>query len=242
LYGVLVPTELTIPGLPCRALDDVLPFYAALGFDLTYRQERPNPFASVRRGGIQLHFFGVPEFDPAESMGTVVVLVPDTGALHAAFAAGLREAFGKVPVSGIPRMTRPRRRQGTTAGFTVVDPGGNWLRISRLGDVEEHEPDPGEHRLSRAVAAAARQADSHGDEAAGIRVLENGLARHADAPPAQRLPALVYLAELRVRTGDREAATALLAEAAGLELTAAEREALATDLATAAELAADLAP
>jgi hypothetical protein len=233
-----------IPALPCRALDDSLPFYRALGFEVTYRQERPNPYAAVRRDDIELHLFGVPEFDPAESMHTVIVLVPDTGALHAAFAAGLREAFGKVPVSGIPRMTRPRRMQGTRGGFMVVDPGGNWLRISRQRTESDADLDGGpqdrpteeEGRLARVVAAAARQGDSHGDEAAGIRMLETGLARHADATPAQRLPALVYLAELQVRSGDRAAADAVLAQIDELDLTAADREALAADLASAAEL------
>jgi hypothetical protein len=89
------------------------------------------------------------------------------------------------------------------------------------------------------VAAAARQADSHGDEAAGIRMLEKGLARHADAPPSQRFPALVYLAELRLRTGDRDAA-ATVNEVSALELSAADRAALAADLATASELSAEL--
>lgn len=234
-------TETVIPGLPCRHLDDVLPFYTALGFDVTYRQERPNPYAAVRRGGIELHFFGVPEFDPAESMGSVVVLVDDTEALHKSFAAGLRAAFGKIPVSGIPRMTRPRRMQGTAGGFMVVDPGGNWLRISRRKD-DAAEPDPSEGRLARVVATAARQADSHGDEAAGIRILETGLTRHADAPPAERVPALVYLAELRQRTGDRAASAALLAEVEAMELTPAERDSLTKDLTTATELAADLRP
>jgi hypothetical protein len=242
----VVPFATVIPALPCRALDDSLPFYRALGFEVTYRQERPNPYAAVRRDDIELHLFGVPEFDPAESMHTVIVLVPDTGALHAAFAAGLREAFGKVPVSGIPRMTRPRRMQGMRGGFMVVDPGGNWLRISRQTTESDADPDGGpqdrpteeEGRLARVVAAAARQADSHGDEAAGIRMLETGLARHADAPPAQRLPALVYLAELHVRTEDRAAADAVLARIDELELTAADREALAADLAIAAELRA----
>ncbi|WP_020543682.1 hypothetical protein [Nonomuraea coxensis] len=232
-------SETVIPLLPCRQLDDVLPFYRALGFDVTYRQERPNPYAAVRRGGVELHFFGVPEFDPEQSMGSVVVVVPDTGALHAAFASGLRAAFGKVPVSGIPRMTRPRRVQGTPGGFVVVDPGGNWVRISRR---KEDAGEPEEGRLARVVAAAARQADARGDVAAGVKVLETGLARHADAPAAQRLPALVYLAELRVRAGDREAAAALLAEVAALDLTAAEREALADDLAAATDLTAGLGP
>jgi hypothetical protein len=232
-------TERTIPGLPCRHLDDVLPFYTALGFDVTYRQERPNPYAAVRRGGIELHFFGVPEFDPANSMGSVVVLVPDTGALHGAFAAGLRAELGKVPISGIPRMTRPRRMQGTAGGFSVVDPGGNWLRITSYSGTDDNSG-AAEGRLARVVAAAARQADSHGDEVAAIRILETGLVRHVDASPADRLPALVYLAELRLRTGERDAAATLLAEVDALELSAADREALATELATAAELTADL--
>ncbi|SEU38210.1 VOC family protein [Nonomuraea wenchangensis] len=234
-------TETVIPLLPCRQLDDVLPFYRALGFDVTYRQERPNPYAAVRRGGVELHFFGVPEFDPEQSMGSVVVVVPDTGALHAAFAAGLRAAFGKVPVSGIPRMTRPRRVQGTSGGFVVVDPGGNWVRISRRKE-DSGEPDPAEGRLARVIAAAARQADARGDVAAGVKLLETGLARHAAAPPAQRLPALVYLAELRLRAGDRDAAAGLLAEVAALELTEAEREALADDLAAATDLTGRLDP
>ncbi|MFF0775349.1 hypothetical protein ACFYUK_41135 [Nonomuraea wenchangensis] len=234
-------SETVIPLLPCQQLDDVLPFYRALGFDVTYRQERPNPYAAVRRGGVELHFFGVPEFDPEQSMGSVVVVVPDTGALHAAFAAGLRAAFGKVPVSGIPRMTRPRRVQGTSGGFVVVDPGGNWVRISRRKE-DAGEPDPAEGRLARVIAAAARQADARGDVAAGVKVLETGLARHTAAPPAQRLPALVYLAELRLRAGDRDAAAALLAETAALELTEAEREALADDLAAATDLAGRLGP
>jgi hypothetical protein len=50
----------------------------------------------------------------------------------------------------------------------------------------------------------------------------------------------VYLAELRLRTGDRDGAAALLAEVDGLPLSAADRDRLATDLSTAAELAGDL--
>ena len=234
--------ERAIPRLPCRQLDDVLPFYTALGFEVTFRQDRPNPYASVRRGGIELHFFGVPGFDPADSMGSTVVIVPDTIALHADFAAGLRAAFGKVPLSGIPRMTRPRKKSGAPGGFSVVDPGGNWLRISSHSDDEPSEAtaEP-TSRLARVVATAARQGDSHGDEALAIQVLQNGLLRHAEATPVERLPALVYLAELRLRTGARDAAVELLTQVRALDLTDAERDIVATDLATATDLAADLA-
>src|SRR6185312_11813083 len=110
-----------------------------------------------------------------------------------------------------------------------------WLRISGYGDDGDDGDDEGgpdaSGRLSRVMATAARQADSRGDEAAGVRVLATGLARHADAPATERVPALIYLIELLVRTDDRDGAAALLAEVAGMDLSDAERDALADDLA-----------
>ena len=67
----------TIPLLPCRDLDDVLPFYLTLGFQQTYRQARPNPYLCVSRGdGFDLHFFGLPGYDVENSIITVIVSVP----------------------------------------------------------------------------------------------------------------------------------------------------------------------
>jgi catechol 2,3-dioxygenase-like lactoylglutathione lyase family enzyme len=232
-----MPRERAIPGLPCRDLDELLAFYTALGFDVTFRQVRPNPFAAISRGDIELHAFGMPPvFDPANSYGGCVIVVQDTLALHAAFAAGLRATFGKVPVSGIPRMTRPRKKSGAGGGFTIVDPGGNWIRISSFTD-DEREP---VGRLAKVVATAARQGDSHGDEARAISVLENGLLRHADAPPVDTLPALAYLAELRQRTGDRAGAVEAIDRIRALELSSADCDLVATELAAVAEIAADL--
>ncbi|WP_426988928.1 hypothetical protein [Pseudarthrobacter sp. Y6] len=145
--------ERAVPILPCRRLDDVAPFYEAHGLQVTYRQERPNPYMCFKRGGIDLHFFGLESFEPENSLGSVILLVPDTGLLFEEFAAGLRAAYGKLPISGIPRITRPRRKQGTTAGYSVVDPGGNWLRVSALGDSED-APD-----ASGTVAAPAGRLD-----------------------------------------------------------------------------------
>jgi predicted lactoylglutathione lyase len=45
--------EKTIPILPCRTLQPVLDFYTALGFEVTYQQRSPNPYAVVQRGGIE---------------------------------------------------------------------------------------------------------------------------------------------------------------------------------------------
>ena len=202
----------TVPILPCRELDDVVPFYEALGFAVTYRQARPNPHVVLSRGeGLDLHFGGIPGFEPENSYASVIVVVPDTGELYDQFAAGLRSAYGKLPVKGIPRITRPRRKQGMSAGFTVVDPGGNWLRITS-GDDGEDEGGP----FERVLRNAARQGDSHGDEAAAIAILDAGLIRHADATDAEKVPVLAYLAELLIRTGDGERASVVLAQLEGM--------------------------
>jgi hypothetical protein len=96
-------------------------------------------------------------------------------------------------VAGIPRITRPRRKHGTSGGFTVEDPGGNWLRISSSGSAPEAD---GGGPFERVMLNAARQGDARGNEAAAIAVLEAGLTRHADATAVERVPVLVYLAEL----------------------------------------------
>jgi catechol 2,3-dioxygenase-like lactoylglutathione lyase family enzyme len=55
----------TVPILPCADLDDSIAFYQALGFELTYRQHRPNPSAVVELGEIGIHLFELEGFDPA---------------------------------------------------------------------------------------------------------------------------------------------------------------------------------
>jgi hypothetical protein len=205
-----VDTEKIVPILPCRTLDDVVPFYEALGFEITYRQARPNPYVAFRRGGLDLHFFGLDAHDPAGSLGNVLLVVPDTAALFDDFAAGLRGLFGALPTRGIPRITRPRRKQGIAGGFTVVDPGGNWVRVTSGSDDDADPPEGGV--LQRVLENAARQGDARGDETRAIAVLDTGLARHPDAPWPDRLPVLLYLVELLARTGDAARAAQVAAE------------------------------
>ena len=161
--------ERTYPCLPCSEIDDSIAFYESLGFRRTYRQVRPNPYAVVIRDDLQVHLFGIDGFDPAKSYGSAIVAVPDPDALYAAFAAGLRQRYGKLPVAGIPRIGRPRKRYGTVRGFSVVDPGGNWLRVSKLGDVEDDSSTPKAKTLTQVIEAAARLGDSHDDEPRACR-------------------------------------------------------------------------
>lgn len=189
--------EMFVPMLPCRTLEESVPFYEALGFACTYRQTRPNPHAVVERGPLGLHLYGLPTLEPEETHSSVLIVVPDLTAFHDELAAGLRAAYGSVPRSGFPRMTRPRARHGTVGGFSVVDPAGCWLRVSRLGDTEDgQEQTTG---LRRAIDVAARLGDAKGDVPAARRHLLAAMARHADAPAEERADAEAYLSELDER-------------------------------------------
>lgn len=108
------------------------------------------------------------------------------------------------------------------AGFSVVDVGGNWLRVFRAGDTEE-DAGTADAGLSRIVEVAARLGDSHGDDAAALKAPESGLRRFSDAPRLDRVRALLYRAELEIRLGHHQLAKATLAEMRGIELDKQER-------------------
>ena len=230
----MVASAITVPILPCADLDDSIAFYEALGFKRTYRQQRPNPSAVVELGEIGIHLFELDDFDPETSYGSVIIAVSDPDTLYEAFATGLRERFGKLPSSGIPRILRPRKRHGTMRGFSVVDPGGNWLRVSKLGDAEESRDTT--TGLARVIENAARLGDAKGDDGEATRLLENGLERFPDAPGIERARALLYLAELYVRVGDGPAALESLTTALAIELSAEDSESIKAEAAHAREI------
>src|SRR5215204_2689779 len=121
----ILANEVTIPLLPCHSINEVLAFYQALGFEVTYQQERPNNYAVVQRGGIELHFFSMKSYDPAGSYSSCYVRVQDVDALYMSFCDGLRSSFGRVPPAGIPRVIPLKNKSHGMREFIVVDPGGN---------------------------------------------------------------------------------------------------------------------
>ncbi|WP_373650888.1 hypothetical protein [Schlesneria sp. DSM 10557] len=234
--------ERMYPILPCRDIDEAIEFYAVLGFVKTYRQVRPNPYAVVVRDGMHIHLFGMAGFDPERSYGSVIICVPDPDELYRSFAEGLRSAYKKLPISGIPRIVRPRKRFGTVYGFSVVDVGGNWLRISRLGETEEDAEidEKSVKDLSHFLDLAARLADAHGDDRKAYRTLETGLKRFPDAPPFARARALIYHAELAARLKKSAAASRSLATVQSLILSDKERMELADEIAETSALVNDM--
>lgn len=228
--------ERTYPILPCRELDESIAFYETLGFKRTYRQVRPNPSAVVALEDIQIHLFGMDGFKPEDSYGSVIIVVPDPDGLYQKFAAGLRAAYGKLPVAGIPRILRPRKKYGTVRGFTVIDPGGNWLRVYKLGDTEEEAAAEKAEGLAQFINVAARLGDARGDEAAALKALEQGLTRFPQAPGLERAKAYLYRAELAVRMKNIDLAQSSLALAKSIELTNVESDAISDELDHVAKL------
>jgi len=231
--------ERTYPILPCRELDESISFYEILGFKRTYRQVRPNPYAVVALEDIQIHLCGIEGFNPVDSYGSVIIAVPDPENLYRTFAAGLRETYGKLPITGIPRILRPRKKYGTVSGFTVIDPGGNWLRVYKLGDSEQEASLEKVEGLSQIINVAARLGDAHGDEATALKTLEKGLKRFPKAAAVERAKAYLYQAELAVRTNNNDLAQSSLALAKSLELTDREWAAIADEFEHVAALVSE---
>lgn len=170
-----------IPLLPCRKLDDVLPFYEALGFEITTRQERPNAYASTRWRDADLHFYGL----PGDTVGICLFIVDEVEALHAAFKK--RGDWTKA------RITRMKPGQSR---FTVFDPAGNSVIYIRRGEKNPHEQRPTGSPLEKAMRAAEVLRDFKTDDVAAAKVLTQALAKAKDANPDEVKRAKAMLAEL----------------------------------------------
>jgi hypothetical protein len=219
--------EITIPILPCRSIKETLEFYVAMGFEVTYQQERPNTYACVKRENIELHFFTLKGYEPKDSYSTCFVLVPDLGALHQAFSSGLRSHYGKLPVAGIPRISKLNNANADKQlRFNVIDPGGNWVRFAQKGEQpaeSDRAPKEGQTKLSRAVQAADWLVEAEGDFAAAARMLDKALAQQDNVPPTHHVQALVLRATIAVSLNESTLARQLLSEVQQISLTADER-------------------
>jgi hypothetical protein len=175
-------------------------------------------------------------FNPADSYGTVIVVVPDPESLYHAFATRLRDTYGKLPIVGTPRILRPRKKFGTISGFSLVDPGGNWLRIYKLGDSEQEDSSEKVEGLTQFILVAARLGDAQGNEEMALKTLENGLKRFPNAAAVDRVKAFLYQAELAIRINNLELAQSSLAFAQSLNLTEVEKAAVTDEFAYVASL------
>ena len=231
--------DTAIPALPCVTLEESLPFYGLLGFEVTYKQKNPNPYAVVARGDVQLHLFGIKGLDPSAAYSTCLIIVSEVEDLHGKFAGALGNEYGRVPIAGIPRITRMRKGQSR---FTIVDPAGNsliFIRRARADSTEGSYEDGREatgSKMELAIKTAARLRDFKTDDAMAAKVLDAALAKYPSAVPAERARALAARAEIAVAMGEVELARALRIELRQIQLSDSEREELREELDAADKL------
>lgn len=230
--------ETTVPMMPCVAVEETAEFFQVLGFRVTYKQTRPYTYLSLAWSGFELHFRKPPkDLDPAEeNSGGSLVWVDAVAPYHAAFTQAMREHYGKVRVSGRPRITRLR---AGASRFTVIDPSGNQIVF-----VQRDEPKELEYGGSRKLQGLARVLDNARiyrdfkyDDRAAFRAVASGLRKHgATAPAVERALALATLIELAVVVDERAGIEGWTAELSAIPLTADERRRVADELRNAADL------
>ncbi|GAB7191155.1 hypothetical protein NUM3379_18620 [Kineococcus sp. NUM-3379] len=230
--------ERTIPLLPCQTIQPVTDFYTALGFEVTFQQKSPNPFAVVQRGDIELQFFGMRKYEPTESYSTCYVLTDDVDGLYEEFRAGLRTAYGKIPSRGVPRIGPLKDMSYGVRQFLMTDPGGNCIRVGQpTGGDQHHRPAP-EETFARALHDATLFADSKEDPAGAARIIDRVLGLEDERPtPVQLVRLLVLRGDVAGRLGDETTAASALERAAAVPLIDEERGSVRDDLARLADLA-----
>ncbi|WP_337101816.1 hypothetical protein [Paenibacillus sp. YIM B09110] len=117
-----------IPILPCPSIKEQVAFYENLGFTIVQLYTRPNPYAVVQYGSIEIHFYGSKRTLPAENPSMCYLKVDDVNAVHEAFSTGLKQALGKIPRTGVPRISKLKDLKEDRR-FIVTDMGGNTLFI-----------------------------------------------------------------------------------------------------------------
>ena len=222
-------------------MDDQLAFYEAIGFEVTYRQKSPNVFAAVRRGPIELQFFTMKGYEPANSYSTCYVLTADVDRLYADFRDGLKRAFGRVPSRGIPRIGALNDMSYGVRQFVMTDPGGNMIRIGQpLTSAAESRAPASKTRLEKAFEAASLLLYSKEDAGTAARVIDDALDVTTDAPAALLARARILSADAAHALGDDARVIARLDEVSGAGLSEADRNAITDELARAEELRSSL--
>jgi len=120
-----------IPILPCPDIKAQVAFYKLLGFEVLGVYTSPNPYASLKFGEVELHFYGSRIIIPAQNPSMCYLRVEDVDIVYDLFASALKANTGKVPRSGLPRITKVRDLS-LDRRFTLTDPGGNTFFIGTV--------------------------------------------------------------------------------------------------------------
>lgn len=215
---------LTIPILPCASVVEALDFWAMLGYTITYKQTRPYQYGVVERGGYALHFGYIKGLDKHTNSYTgCLVIVKDAVAVYKEFTSRFKEHSGKVPHTGIPRISR--MKPGATR-FTLTDVSGNAVIFVSHGERDQEEWEDADRtdlgRMTKALAVARRFRDYKNDDTMAARTLDVAL-KHRDGESSREVAEVLLMRiELAAAMNDGKSANECNTILQQLDLTAEE--------------------
>jgi len=109
-----------------RRIDAILTFYERLGFENAGAAHSEWNYLIIRRGTIQLHFYGDPNVDPLTTSSSCYVFTDDADALYGAWNA---VGIPTDPSTGSRLQGPPGDTDYGMREFALVDPSGNLLRV-----------------------------------------------------------------------------------------------------------------
>ncbi len=219
---------ITTPILPCASIDETLAFWEILGYRITYKLTRPYQYGIVERGGYELHFGRVKGMNASSNyFSGCLVMVADARAVYLEFTGKLKTSLGKVPNTGIPRISRMKP---DATRFTLTDVSGNSIIFVNFGEKDEEVWQKAENKnqspLQKAIAAAARFRDYKNDDITAAKTLDVILARTGNESKKDIAEALIMRIELAGSLNEPERATACRLQLEALSLSKEELNAL----------------
>jgi hypothetical protein len=227
----------TIPIFDCMfEIDEVLEFYTALGFEITYYQKAPYRFASIKNNITEISFYGNKNFDPEQNAGSCYIVVPNIDEVYNELKSNLKSYYGKIPVRGLPRFSR-LNQTAEDRRINITDPSGNTLIIGQpLGD-STNMMQAEEARLKsvstfeKSYKQAYRFAYSKEDFRAAKHLLEYAFIKHSDGISTELLyKAKVLELDVLHTLGQLDKAKSKLAEIEAILLTEEEMNSLADEI------------
>lgn len=189
---------LTIPQLPCIAIEETIAFWEMMGYTTTYKMTRPYQYGIVERGGYELHFGKVKGMNAASNLYSgCLVMVSDVENVYKEFTQRFKQNLGRVPHSGIPRISRMKPG---TARFTLTDVSGNSISFIKYG--KEHDEtyekafDENQSPLQKSIAMSIVFRDYKEDEKAAAKTLDAALQKAENEAPTDIAEALLMRIDL----------------------------------------------
>lgn len=203
-----------VPILPCKSLDELLAFYTQLGFEITYHQKSPNPYAVVEMGWMRLDFYGTKHHDPKKCYHTCYILAEEADELYQQFVLALRKENGKLPTRGLPRISEIRDKSSGVREFMFSDIAGNCIRIGKkIDDTGENysaEIAAAHKRLSLALDYAYSREDTEDEFEKVVAVLDKAIIKEAAFPCLNLCKVMTLRADIAIQQQDYTVARKLL--------------------------------